>query len=159
MVKQMITAFYTSNYDDATGEDDKMDFNARMYATADKFQIPFLKELAKSKLNGRLNFCAIGPELFQVIRTIYTTTPNTDRGLRDLLSPVLKRFRHHLKNHVGFMQLLESDGGFAADAFAALAQLLDPQPAPSHWCLECDAVALARSIFCKECGDKIGQCW
>ena len=51
MVKQMLESFYSCDYDDsAHSTQSDSEFNARMYALADKYGIEDLKELSKHKV-------------------------------------------------------------------------------------------------------------
>lgn len=160
MVEQMLKAFYTCGYDDnAVGDDDAMNFNARMYAFADKLQAPFLKELSKSKLNTLLDSCKDYVKVVRVMHTIYTSTLSSDRGLRDLLSLVLERDAESLRVDEGFLDLLKSglaDGDFAADVFVVMARLIKPKP--MYECRDCNYLESEnRYLYCRYCEEYIGK--
>ena len=102
-----------------------------MYGLADKYDIPFLKELSKGRFQARLDGVMDIPRFLTAVQTIYTTTLGSDRGLRDLVVPVLKKHRSALNKNERFLDLIKSglaDGDFAADVIAALSQLPDPKP-------------------------------
>lgn len=99
----MVCYCYSADYDDAFYEVDKdhrfvsrLSTNAQMYVLADKFDMPFLKKLAKEKFDQALS----GPSwegknshVIQVIPLIYGSTMDSDRGLRDIIvSHVRKNF-------------------------------------------------------------------
>lgn len=141
LLRQVLLACYTCSYDDTVGGDNnsELDNNARIYAMADKYDMPFLKKLATATFQARLddndNDDGGGPMLTpgfrKAVRTIYTTTLSSDRGLRELLVPVVKRHRKALVRDAAFLDLIKSgfaDGGFAEDVIVALAQLQDPMP-------------------------------
>ena len=71
-------------------------FHAGMYAMAEKFDLKNLKKLAEKKFATALHFLEpgvrMGPpenqartQVLEVIRFIYSTTLENDRGLRDLV--------------------------------------------------------------------------
>ena len=70
--------------DDATTSHRKRMNNVLIYALADKYNIPALKELAKTKFQN----CKAGYSysLYRdVISAVYESTPDTDSGLRDIV--------------------------------------------------------------------------
>ena len=112
IVRRMLTYFYTLNYDDEGAyaflasyahrmiyqpslvdlqlpEHEEFKLNKEMnnvavYAIADKYDIPELKELAKAKLrvtlsSGQLDYLAL-----KVVDAIFVTTPSTDAGMRQV---------------------------------------------------------------------------
>jgi len=138
IIKQMLTACYSCDYDySVEGDDHEMNFNALIFAAADKYMIPFLKNLAKSKLQQQLvqlNTEDI-PKMVEIIPTIYTTS--LDRTLRTVLFPVIRRLRHSLQMNAEFIALVKSglaDGDFAADVFEALVGLSFPK---TYYCSHC----------------------
>ena len=123
---ETLRACYTNIYDDSVSGDNKLDFNARMYAMADKYDIPFLKNLSKNMFKAQLDAPLNIPHFLDAFQIIYTSTLNSDRGLRDLLSPFLIRHRIPLSKDEVFLDLVRSgfaDGDFAVDVIAALSQL------------------------------------
>lgn len=112
LISQLICYCYTTDYkfvrhtDNATETEDAFDFppyfHAAMYAMAEKFDLKNLKKLAEKKFGTALYVLdaifpieASGNEPFslilEVIRLIYRTTPENDRGLRDLVFRFLAR--------------------------------------------------------------------
>lgn len=70
--------------DDATVSHCKRMNNIRVYALAEKYNIPALKNLAKTKFEKHELSC--DPTHYsEVIRAIFDTTPETDLGLRDIV--------------------------------------------------------------------------
>jgi len=155
LLKQLLKAFYSCDYDDTVGDDPPMCFNARMYAAGDRYQIPFLKALAKSKISTQLNKFNKNSRLLPVIHIIYTTTPSLDRGLRGLLTPIFQRYENRLCKDDGFVGLIKSgfaDGELAMDVIAALQTTKN-----SYGCLSCDD-AVGIKVFCESCGQCMGFC-
>ena len=70
--------------------------HARMYAIGEKYIIPALKDLAKRYFSETV-ILQSGASLGTSIHEAYTTTPDSDRGLRDV---VLTFTRHHITSLV-----------------------------------------------------------
>lgn len=68
--------------DDAIASHCKRMNNIRVYALADKYDIPALRELAKTKFNDHTTPSSF-THLREAINEIYESTPETDSGLRD----------------------------------------------------------------------------
>jgi len=66
--------------------------HARVYTLADKYGIPGLKSLAKHKFERQMACYYDSPEFADAVEEVYTTTIDTDRGLRNV---VLQAFRSH----------------------------------------------------------------
>lgn len=66
--------------------------NARVYALAEKYDIPSLKQLARSKFEMAMACYYDSPEFPHAIEEVYCSTIDSDRGLRDI---VLMTFRNH----------------------------------------------------------------
>lgn len=154
---EVLKACYTCTYDDTVSGCNVLDFNAQVYALADKYGVPFLKELSKGVFQAKLTGPVDIPQLLKAVRTIYTTTLGSDRGLRDLVVPVLKTHRNTLHKDDGFRDLIKSglgDGDFAVDMIAALSQLLDPKPEIVYFCNSCSRhnPPSSRWIMCSRSG-------
>ncbi|KAF6218700.1 hypothetical protein HO133_006051 [Letharia lupina] len=83
----LITATTPISFDDDTvSGDNKLDSNARTCAMADEYDIAFLKTLSECMLQAQLDGLTGDdmPRFLQAVRTIDTTTPGSDPGLRDL---------------------------------------------------------------------------
>ncbi len=66
--------------------------HARVYALAEKYDIPSLKHIAKQKLEMAMACNYDSPDLPLAIEEVYCSTIDTDRGLRDI---VCEAFRCH----------------------------------------------------------------
>lgn len=66
--------------------------HTRVYALAEKFDIPGLKDLAKSKFEMAMACYYDSPDFAEAIEEVYCSTIDSDRGLRDI---VLQAFRSH----------------------------------------------------------------
>ena len=63
----------------------RMTKNARVYAMADKYIIPGLKELAKTKFKILSSSARLILDHPSIIDEVYDATPSEDRGLRDIM--------------------------------------------------------------------------
>lgn len=59
-------------------------YNVKVYSFADKDDVPMLKSLARGKLEKAVKTCWNMDDLPHAITEIYSSTPGTDRGLREL---------------------------------------------------------------------------
>ena len=66
--------------------------HTRVYALAEKYDIPSLKELAQSKFEMAMACYYDSSEFADAIEEVYCSTIDSDRGLRDV---VLQAFRAH----------------------------------------------------------------
>lgn len=100
--------------------------NARMYAIADKYGILDLKNLAKRRfednfkpLHARATLSNISKTvratLPDLLRVVYTTTPDSDQGLRDILVQVLEPHLDELMAIPEFVVAAKEAGYFAHD--------------------------------------------
>jgi len=58
--------------------------NAGVFALADKYDLPRLKDLAKTRFITQISSCS-QEQMSTVIRTVFETTSPTDRGLKDVI--------------------------------------------------------------------------
>lgn len=116
---------------------------------ADKYDIPFLKDLSTATFQAQLDgSIMVTPRFLKAVKTIYTTTLSSDRRLRDLLIPVLQQHRNALNRDAGFLDLIKSgfaDGDFALDCIAALSKLQEPKPERVYFCPDCNGHAPSES--------------
>lgn len=66
--------------------------HTRVYALAEKYDVPSLKQLAKSKFEMAMACWYDSPEFADAIEEVYCSTVDSDRGLRDI---VLETFKCH----------------------------------------------------------------
>jgi hypothetical protein len=71
--------------------------HASMYALGDKYQVDGLSQLAKEKFESCLHHHAHSEDLITAVQIAYSTTPDSNRGLRD---SVMDAFRVHFKTDV-----------------------------------------------------------
>ncbi len=137
MVWRMIKYFYLGDYPDSgpaleIGPEEyvsSMNINAELYALGDKYDIKGLKKLSSKKFEaaldrirgGALEFCAAIP-------LVYTTTPDTDRTLRDLVFRAVSRNWKLLSAAPNFKDCMLRNPGFVIDVVNKMCQspLLGP---------------------------------
>lgn len=66
--------------------------HTKVYALAEKYDIPSLKQLAKRKFEMEMACNFDSPEFADAIEEVYCSTVDSDRGLRDI---VLETFKCH----------------------------------------------------------------
>lgn len=126
---------YEADYD-ASGSNrariSPMLFNARMYEVGEKYSIPHLKNRAKGKFEDAVRTCWDMDDFSPAIVEVYTSTPSTDRGLRDIISKIaFENIKSLLKKH-DFRSVLMEHAGFSADIVQLLAN-----GSPKHRCANC----------------------
>ena len=76
-----------------------------VYALADYLGMQPLKQIVKKKFSEALKEDWEVVSFTKALRTIYTTTPASDRGLRDAAKAHLTAHKKSLRNHKGFTDL------------------------------------------------------
>ncbi|KAI1264943.1 BTB/POZ protein [Xylariaceae sp. FL1019] len=118
VVRAMLRFMYHFDY---TRPDDisAMLFDAKVYSAADMFLIPHLKEHSKQKfkttMDSQWSKAGFPGDLACVIKQVYCTTPETDRGLRDLVVACCCNNLRTFAANEGFRPILDDIIGFAAD--------------------------------------------
>jgi hypothetical protein len=77
---------------DETSCESNLSLHARVYALAEKYEIPALKDLAKNKFEMEMACYFDSPDLADIIEEVYCSTIDSDRGLRDV---ILDAFSKH----------------------------------------------------------------
>jgi hypothetical protein len=78
--------------EDSTEAESHLILHTQVYALAEKYDIPALKDLARRKFEMAMACYYDAPEFAAAIEAVYCSTIDTDRGLRDV---VLQAFRTH----------------------------------------------------------------
>lgn len=92
--------------------------NITVYALAEKYDIQDLKDLAKEKFRGRsASHLWRYSDLFDALEVIYSNTPSSDRGLRDIISKLCANTNDEedLLEKPRFRELMSKDGSMALD--------------------------------------------
>lgn len=113
---------HESEYDSPLEEEDTNDsqshllLHTRVYELAEKYDIPSLKQLAKSKFEMEMACYYDSPEFAESIEEVYCTTIDSDRGLRDV---VLQAFKNHpqLANTQDVFKTIQDTPSLALELF------------------------------------------
>lgn len=90
--------------------------HTRVYALAEKYDIPSLKALAKRKFEIAMACYYDSPEFADAIEEVYCSTIDSDRGLRDT---VLEAFKSHpqLVNTQDVYEVIQDTPSLAMELF------------------------------------------
>lgn len=97
-------------------EESHLVLHTRVYALAEKYDIPSLKQLAKSKFEMAMACFYDSPDFAEAIEEVYCSTIDSDRGLRDV---VLEAFKNHpqLANTQDVYQVITDTPSLAFELF------------------------------------------
>ena len=95
-----------------TGSSSQLLTHSKMYEMADKYEVVGLKELAKEKFNRGCNHFWNTPEFHIAASHAFSTTPEDDAGLRDLVSQTIAKHME-LAQVPGIRKLLMEFNGMA----------------------------------------------
>ena len=114
----MLNFMYLFDYG-ASGSDQArvspMIFHVKVYSIADKYDVVALKSQAKEKFEKAAQSCWNMEDFPPAISEVYSSTPATDRGLRDLVVEIVCTHIDALLLRQDFRNVLEETIGFAAD--------------------------------------------
>ena len=135
LVRRLLCYCYTTGYNDEPYDDEndppphieapayvnRLNLNAQMYSTADKYDIPSLKEKAAAKFDTAIREmmhanesmdlrtgASLVDEMIEAIPHIYDSTPDGDRRLRDRAVQVVLYKRREVQDHPGLQDLMEA---------------------------------------------------
>ncbi|KAL7266670.1 hypothetical protein RUND412_010778 [Rhizina undulata] len=87
----------------------------RVYAIADLWDIPDLKELCRVQFEHHLTTLWVSDTFVDAGREAYSTTAHSDRKLRDLLETVAYKNLKNLKAKDDFKDLTKENAEFVSD--------------------------------------------
>ena len=174
-VERMLRWIYSKDYSDQVGNQPLL-INARMYALADKYAIIALKHHAKQKFQDSPQYPKSGLDgnypqfdskafepLMDTIPVVYTSTPNSDRGLRDLVMEVFRPYKKGLESDKTFMGLFKSglaEAEFAVDVLKAWTTTHRTDLDAFEWlCTSCKpqhTIGGNLHVECYYCGSSLG---
>ncbi|KAL2867048.1 uncharacterized protein BJX67DRAFT_388264 [Aspergillus lucknowensis] len=115
-VQAMIDFMYGIIYDSTEhGQTSSILFHVGAYQIADKYDIPQLKEHAKSMFEDLVTIAWNMDDFPPVISAVYQTIPICDRGLRDPLVHAGSQNFSDLLEKTNFVEVFDSTPGFASD--------------------------------------------
>lgn len=164
IVDRMIDYLYRLDYDDQPNSaskkpsDGRLVTNSLVYALADKYEIWSLKEVAKTKIAKLINEEWNDDSFLAAVETAWTTTPQSDRGLRELFIPVLREHKTELITKEMYIEAVRSIGDLAVDMMQALSSLTEGLQVKNgnqveFWCNNsCCRKNKVTHVNCQHCG-------
>jgi hypothetical protein len=162
IVNAVLRYLYVFDYSDDGDRDlPQMVFNVKVYALADKYDIPKLKPLAIEKFEKVAKANWNTTDFALSISAIYESTPSSDRGLRD---PAVKLAARHsnkllMENKV-FEEMMAEVAEFGKDLACELSKQLKARPVVKRYiCPACTGIwqiteelRSGRLFYCCHCG-------
>ena len=150
MVEAMLYFMYNFHYD--TGalvelRGTPVIFQVKMYAMGDLYDITSLKEYARGEFSKALYKGWRTDELVPAITEIYASTPESDRGLRDIVAGKCARNMKVLAGQSSFAATLRETTGFAADLSLAMVATVEDLVKGEWWMLP---VCQKRKALCRQ---------
>jgi len=105
---------------DAVREAPKLIFHAKVYITAEKYDIPDLKAIAKAKFQVLVPYCWNSDEFCEATQLLWLNTMETDRALRDVIVLTAKANANKLLDRVAFMEFMSENADFCVDMIKAM---------------------------------------
>ena len=155
----MIRYLYRLDYHDQACASDVKDsvtagsplvINACIYALADKYEIPELKEVAKQKTMAAMETEWKKECFLDAIHLVWATTPSSDRGLRDCYIPIISKHRTDLRAREDFMDVLRLRQDLAVDILEVTWGIIAKPRVTALRCDHCKCTMLAQ---CPRCYD------
>lgn len=117
----MLDYLYTKDYSNPYSEDeeDSLLFHVVVYALGEIYAISGLKRLARTRFWKAGHLIKKSHILASAIQAIYGSTPESDKGLRDVVVMIAeKQIEDHMKNHE-FREMMDGLGQFREDLVAS----------------------------------------
>ncbi|KAL8684852.1 MAG: hypothetical protein Q9224_006099 [Gallowayella concinna] len=106
--------------------------NVLVYSLAEKYDIQRLKELSQDKFEIRAADEWTIEDILHVLPLVYTSTPATDRGLRNIMIRVCLRHMDRLIADDNFREIMHGDATMCFDMLSAV----QSDSRPNHWLFE-----------------------
>ena len=121
VIETMIAYFYTQTFDVSSSKTyDVLWRLTEIYKAAGYYGAQGLKTCCISKVSNLLKQCKFDEDDFlHCAKLVWTTTPDSDMGLRDLYVSYLRSVRHTLTKNKDLIEKLKTVDGFVADILAA----------------------------------------
>ncbi|KAI0173168.1 BTB/POZ domain-containing protein [Hypoxylon sp. FL1284] len=116
----MYTGSYSEEPRNALGVDDDGELakDVRVYTTADFFLMDELKAYALERFKSKLQRLWVSELFVDCIREVYSSTSESDKGLRDAVAQAAKEHSSDLWLKKAFQTLVREVGDFAVDLLA-----------------------------------------
>jgi hypothetical protein len=175
VVDAMVHFIYHLHYDDGkhlASRPDDLIFHAQVYSFAETYDMPWLKDYARTRFQTSLEKDGCRSDVFFcVVNEVYTTTPTVDRTLRDILVKTAQRNADYLVTRDDFRSSISKATDFVTDLFHGLASFgpiaafFYPRTTSDRaefQCAQCRAAGFivvsphttpdSKPIYCDDCG-------
>ncbi|KAK8158474.1 hypothetical protein IWX90DRAFT_1527 [Phyllosticta citrichinensis] len=160
-VKALIEYFYRSEYTDIDAPiNELLLFHVHIYAIGETYGVQGLKKLACDRFETVVAGKTFGElDLPTAIKTIYTTTVGTDKGLREKAVAIARADVKVVVKLKGFREMMDECAQFSKDV--ALSLIHDPITASRYHCTACHGVVSmelpdgAKQVHCPHCTKSI----
>ena len=134
-----------------------MVYDAQIYQIADRYHVMGLKGYSKDRFRTAITAGWSMDDFPLAISAVYESTPQHDRGLRDLAVETSRKNIDSLLGTDGFNELLRKTPDFSADLIPFLRD--NSSRSQSYACPSCDAEFCAdfkmnTSYYCPHCGSR-----
>ncbi|KAI7103774.1 hypothetical protein KC340_g7823 [Hortaea werneckii] len=139
--------------------------HAKVYALGSKYQIPSLQSASLKKFEEAANLVWATDEFVHAVHLVHSTTPDSDKGLRDITARVILEHDNELCNKPAMEAVIKSFDGLAYNLMKE--QTKRPKKTKGPKCLTCGNVRVqvcgsnrryqnycGRSFVCCDCYDK-----
>ncbi|KAF2085251.1 hypothetical protein K490DRAFT_67899 [Saccharata proteae CBS 121410] len=168
VVDAMLHFLYNNDYNGSGNQDGRVSpllFNTLVYSIADKYDIRSLKQTSLEKFRKAVAVAWELDDFPHAVAEVYSTTPASDRGLRDIVVHFSHRNVDHLMKKQPFVKMVEDTAGFAGDL---VKKVLESEASIRHYrCPSCEDIWSTSTTFsegftysCMLCGkDRTGGEW
>ncbi|KAK0631481.1 hypothetical protein B0T14DRAFT_532219 [Immersiella caudata] len=158
VVEAMVYFLYHFDYSNTQGIS-SMVFNAQMYSLADRYMIAALKHIAKEKFETAIKTGWAMDDFLLAITDVYESTPEDDRGLRDLVLDVSHTNLGKLLENARFQELLRDTPRFAAEMVSYGPEKSRRDAAERYRCPSCTKVNILEwqrgsYFYCAHCNSR-----
>jgi hypothetical protein len=129
--------------------------HARLYALGSKYGINSLQEVAKIKFAEAATYAWNHSDFITAAEIVYTTTPDTDKGLRDIVSRTIVEHAAVITGRPRMEQCIRGIDGLAYDLFNSKSTLEAEVKSSSCNTIDCGT---RHTDDCATCGDLFFSC-
>ena len=115
----------SNSFDDPTPRDNRMMNDVLVYAVAEKYDIPDLKDLAMHKFRTLASSKWSQDDFHVAMEAVFSTTPETDMGLRQIVLDICKEHSEYILRDKEFRAMMFENKAIAAVVLDATVQKLD----------------------------------
>jgi len=165
----MVLFFYSNRYtaspvETRPREEQDLLTDAKMYAIADKYAIPALKDAVVAAFTELLHRVSTEegttPMTFltELIPVVYESTQDSDRQLREPLQVFFRLCPWTVLGRKSVMEYAQENTKFACDILVHIVQGNKAHNRYRYWCLTCSAYDIGDDEGrCKKCGEALEE--